>query len=366
MQLLLALLRGQADMNVISDSEWMTVLDLAEQENLLPWAAACLRSAAGAATPPQLAARLHELDRNARMAAFFWTSTLKSTLADFHHRGIPVISLKGPWLAERLYGDAALRPYADLDLLVRPIDVAPAEALLRELGFVPTGRRDDYERPWCRNGVLVELHHNVENPLAFDLEIESAWSRAQVAQFHGVSARLLAPSDELLFLCLHGARHRFERLSHVLDLAFAFRCLPLPHRPARSRRVSESTNILALGAMMATHLDPQLTIANEVCNCVRDRMSLQELADQLWQERMLQPAPRLDWSMQHRFYIEIETSWWNRFLRRVRHLRILMTRLIDADFTFAERFNLRRRWQVWLLRPMRLLLNTGRASPSPP
>jgi ribosome maturation factor RimP len=81
---------------------------------------------------------------------------------------------------------------------------------------------------------------------------------------------------------------------------------------------------------------------------------------------MAEPAAALDWRAQHRFFLEVETPGWNRFMRRWRHLRILLTRLIDSDFLFAERLRLRRTWQVWLLRPIRLLLRTVRASPASP
>lgn len=365
MQCLLDLLRGQTTQGSFDEGNWMAMLDLAERENVLPWAARCLRCAQSAPTP-RLAECLHEIDRTVRISTFLWTSTLKSTLAIFHRRGIPVISLKGPWLAERLYGGAALRSCNDLDLLVHHSDIAAAEELLTELGFCPAGRRDDYERPWRRDGITVELHHNVENPLAFDFGMESAWSRAQLFAFQGVPAWILAPPDELLFLCLHGVRHRFERLSHFLDLAFAFRRFPVPPTAARGRRASEFDNLLALGFMMAAHLDPRVTIPDDVCGRLADRRSLKELADQLWQERMAEPAAALDWRAQHRFFLEVETPGWNRFMRRWRHLRILLTRLIDSDFLFAERLRLRRTWQVWLLRPIRLLLRTVRASPASP
>ena len=42
--------------------------------------------------------------------------------------------------------------------------------------------------------------------------------------------------------------------------------------------------------------------------------------------------------------------------RRMRHWRILATRVIGPDYAFAERFGLRRKWQVRLLRPLRLML----------
>ncbi|HZZ38463.1 MAG TPA: nucleotidyltransferase family protein [Acidobacteriaceae bacterium] len=350
MQPLLTLLRGES-LDGISSAEWMPALDLADRENILPWTAACL-SAAGPWSE-QLTDRLREIRRNAQISAFLWNSTLKSTLADFHRRGILVIPLKGPWLAERLYGDAALRNYSDLDLLVRRSDISRAEGLLNQLGFLPASRRGDYERTWRRGSITIELHHDVENPLSFDFRIDEVWQRAQPAEFHGVPAWLLAPCDEQLFLCLHSARHRFERLSHILDVVFAFRSWP--EMPAHALRTRDADHLLALGARMAARLDPRLAVPDPPSLQQRDRAVLDVLAGRLWQERLLAPVPRLDWRAKCQFFIALESRPWNRLLTRLRHLRILLTRLIDADFAFAARFHLHRTWQVWLLRPIRLL-----------
>ena len=353
---LLELLRGRGSVDDASEREWLTVLEVAEQENVLHVAAARLHHAVGASMP-LLTERLQTIERNAKVSAFLWTSTLKSTLAEFHGRGIPVIALKGPWMAERLYGDAALRSYADLDLLVRRSDLARAEELLTELGYGATGRRDDYERPWQRDGIRIELHHDVENRLAFDFGVEAAWGRAQRLEYQGAPAWLLCPSDELLFLCLHGARHHFERLSHVLDLVRAWEHLPVPATAGRGR-ASQIDNVLALSAMMAVRMDPSLAIPGEVFERVRKRKVLEGLAEQIWEEKMAGPAPVVDWRRKHDFLLKIEPPGWERFASRLRHLRILLTRVIDDDFAFAARFRLHRGWQVWMLRPIRLVLKS--------
>ncbi|MGB9144244.1 MAG: nucleotidyltransferase family protein, partial [Acidobacteriaceae bacterium] len=354
------LLRGEP-LHGIPEPDWITALDLAEQERLLPWAAACLSTVGPCGA--QLTQRLREIRRNAQISAFLWTSTLKSTLAEFHSHTIPVIALKGPSLAERLYGDAALREYLDLDLLVRPRHLSRAEELLSALGFVPAGRRGDYERPWRRRSVLLELHHDVENPLAFDFRIADAWQRARLAEFHGVPVHLLAPADEFLFVCLHGVRHRFGQLRLILDLVLAFRAWPesasLPlHGPAADR-------LVAIAARMAARLDPRVAIPDPPSLHIRDREALDALADRLWQERLGAPAPALDWRAKHLFYLAVETRPWSRSLARFRQWRILLTRLIEPDFSFAAQFHLRRSWQAWLLRPLRLLLKAARASSLP-
>jgi hypothetical protein len=363
MHLLLALLRGEARAENGSDTEWETVLDLAKQESILPWTASLLRAVEGTVSP-DLNARLRQIHRDAEISAFFWGSNLRSILAAFHDRDIPVVSLKGPWMAERLCGDAALRSCCDLDLLVRPEDLARSEELLGRLGFLARRRGDDHERSWYRNAVIVDLHHDVEHPLAWDFDVKCAWGRTLVSQFQGVPARLLAPADELLFLCLHSTRHRFERLSHILDLTFALHKLPLPNAGGRSRRNIEAARLIAFGSMMAARLDPRCGVRPSARLSRYDDAALAQLADQLWLERMTERCSAADWQAQHDFYLMMETRPFRRFLRRFRDVRILLTRLIDDDYAFAARFHLRRPWQVWALRPIRLLFRVRRGSSS--
>jgi hypothetical protein len=363
MQLLLDLLRGNAAIADGSESQWQAVLDLAHAENILPWTAARLR-ALPAPLPPAIHARLRQIQRDLQLSAFFWTSTLTTILTAFHESRIPVISLKGPWMAERLLGDASLRACTDLDLLVRPADLVRSEEILVQLGFHPRGRRDDHERHWDRGAVSIDLHHDVENPLAFDFNVQGAWERSRLSEFHGVPARLLSPGDELLFLCLHSARHRFERLSHILDLTFALKNLSLPATGRSSPRKNE-IDLVAFGSMMAAHLDPRSTLSICAPLAPRDRDRLQQLAGRIWSERLTAPCPFTDWRARHAFYLMMETRPLPRVFRRVRHFRILLTRLIDADFAFAARFHLHHPWQVWLLRPIRLLSHIARAAPSP-
>ena len=360
MQSLLDLLRGRSLQHTLDESEFAALLDIAEEENVLPWAVERLRSFEGKYTPDQKQ-RLNEIRREAQVSTFVWTETLKGTAAAFRHADLPIISLKGPSLAERFYGDAALRTCYDLDFLVRQPDLARAEHVLTDLGFLPHGSPDDYHSRWLRKAILIELHHNLENPQAFDFDLDAIWSRSRLSQFEGVPIGLLGGSDELLYLCLHAVRHRFDRLSLMLDLGFAFRRLPLPSADATEWVGPVFDNVFALGWMMAAHLDPQIAMPEAIRLRPPNRKRLEKLADRLWQELMLAPPRPLDWAAQHRFFLEVETPGWNRLRRRWRHQRILLTRLIDEDFIFAERFNLHRKWQVRLLRPTRILVKRMRA-----
>jgi hypothetical protein len=353
MDLLLELLRGQNVAHETGDAEWEAALALAQEEHLLPYAAACLRLRQTSLTP-KISDRLAQIERDSAKAAFYWASELKGILQAFDQAGILAVPLKGPCLAQRLYGGAALRGNRDLDLLVSKADLARAEALLTAIGFVPRSP-DDYHCKWWRETTLVELHRDVENPLAFDFHVESALQRVRPITFQGQPTWQLAPEDELLYLCLHAVRHRFERLSLILDLQFAFEKLPNTESWQPRPQVAELNGLLTLGLAMVRRLQPDPIVSVSFPSPQRQVEHLDKLADRLWQRLLTQSRKPLDWSAIHAFYVEMELPGWPRFYRRCRHLRILFRRAIDRDSSFAARYGLHRSWQVRLLRPLRLL-----------
>jgi hypothetical protein len=354
MQCLLELLRRQRVDRAIDEAEWEAALTLAEGEHVLPVAAARMRSQQAAITPA-ITARLDQIERDAVMAAFYWNSELKGVLRALGQRDIRAVPLKGPFLAERLYGETALRVSRDLDLLVAGVDLRRAEAVLTAIGFV-SGERDDYHRAWDRGTTRVELHYDVENPLAFDFDVESALLRVRPSVFQGEVCWQLAPEDELLFLCVHAARHRFERLSLIVDLQLAFEKLtPTAEGWQLRPEVAELNSLLTLGLAMACHLQPDFNAAADFSPSRNQREHLEKLADRLWNRLLVDSSEPLDWRAVHAFFLEIETPGWPRLRRRIRHTRILMGRVIAPDYAFAGQFGLHRTWQVRMLRPVRLL-----------
>ncbi|MGA8111354.1 MAG: nucleotidyltransferase family protein, partial [Acidobacteriaceae bacterium] len=326
MRCLLDVLGGQPARACGSDTEGLALLQVAGEENVLPWIADRLISIQDQ-LPSGLRNAAFDIQREARHRAFVWTSSLRETLAAFHQRDIPVISLKGPWLGERLYGDAALRSCSDLDLLVRPAHVSAAEGLLAELGFLPCGPWDDRHRRLRRINIDVELHHSVENPLVFDFEIERAWDRALFLPFHGVAAQILSPSDELLFLCLHSVHHCFERLSLLLDLAFAFQKLPLPDLAFFTSDGPEFRNMIALCWLMVERLRSPLPIPRLSDPWLGNRPRLDKVAEALWRERIVQPEAPFEFAAAHRFttissvvfFLKIADPGRRKLLRLVRY-----------------------------------------------
>jgi hypothetical protein len=364
MECLLDLLRGGDACATKGDAEWDAMLALAEEEHVLAWATARLR-VQGVALPPARVDRLAQIARDAGVAAFYWSCELRRLLHALGERGMDAVPLKGPYLAQRVYGDVVLRGCCDLDVLVGAADVVRAEAMLAEMGF-DAGEADDYHRSWTRQSTTVELHFDVENRLAFDFDVASALRRTEAGDFQGESCWRLAAEDELLFLCLHGVRHRYDRLSLVLDLRLAFDVLMRGGNGWHPRaEVRELDGLIALGLAMVRRLDPEFDVRlglrrPDLRVTSAHAAHLEKIADGLWNELMTQTSEPLDWRTAHAFFVELEPSAWARMRRRGRHARILGTRVIGADTLFAARFGMHRRWQAWLLRPVRVMTESLR------
>jgi len=364
MECLLKLLREQPLPAAAAESEWLDVLTICEQENILPWLASRLTSLSDQ-LPQSISAELAEIRRQARQEAFAWTAELKQMLAAFHQRGIPVISLKGPWLAERLYGDASLRCYGDLDFLVRPSDWNAVEDTLRELGFAPVGPSDDRHREWERGGVHVEPHFRLQNPVDFDWDTEAVWRRAVLSEFHGVPGWLLAPVDELRFLSIHAVLHGFGSFKLLLDVNLAFQKLSLPDDFVNEPGDSVLQNSVALCWVLAAPFGTNPSLPGLSPDFIASRPYLQMTADRIWEHLTLGPSSP-SWRTVRRMFVDMEAPGWPRFRRRMRYglaaAHIALTCLDEADFVFAARFHLRRSWQVRMLRPIRLLTREAHAA----
>ncbi|HLO69056.1 MAG TPA: nucleotidyltransferase family protein [Holophaga sp.] len=147
-------------------------------------------------------------------------SVLGSVRRGLAQAGVPFLLLKGAHLAPWLYGDAALRPMGDLDLLVRRRDRETVVEVLRSLGFSYdpetffNGRADaelaeqvGHLAPFILESFCrLEIHEtlledDVGQPEAF---LDGLWERSLPL---GEGGAALALEDEVLFLAAHLHRH---------------------------------------------------------------------------------------------------------------------------------------------------------------
>ena len=137
--------------------------------------------------------------------------------------------VKGPVLAVRAYGDPAMRAYGDLDLLVRQRDIRRATELMIAAGYqaaVPPSAIDAgkipgqylFSQPQLK--LLVELHNDLTlRYFPRRLPLEDFFARQIRVPLDAHEAPALSVEDELVLISIHGAKHFWERLMWIADVA---------------------------------------------------------------------------------------------------------------------------------------------------
>ena len=70
------------------------------------------------------------------------------------------------------------------------------------------------------SGHIVELHWRLcERNASVHLPVGALWQRVTPVALPGMTVSSLAPEDLVLYLCVHGAKHRWERLEWVACVA---------------------------------------------------------------------------------------------------------------------------------------------------
>lgn len=249
--------------------DWPYLLATAVPHGMMPLLYWHLNATCPDAVPKAVMDRLRERFHDNTRRNLFLTGELLRLLDLFEARGIPVVPYKGPTLAASVYGNVALRQFYDLDILVQKQDVPRAKELLVTSGYRPeyqlTGAQEAaFLRYECEHSLtrddgasIVELHWEI-NPkhLSFPLDTEGLWERLEPIELGGKSVPTFSPEDLLLILCVHGSKHRWERLAWIRDVAGLIEA----HQGMEWERVTRQANalggsrMLSLGLLLARDL----------------------------------------------------------------------------------------------------------------
>jgi Uncharacterised nucleotidyltransferase len=222
-----------ADRRALLESaiDWAQVIRLAEHHGVTPLVYQSLRGCSGVVPPAVLDELSNRYEHNVRKNLRFATELFR-VLDCLEAHAIPSIPLKGPTLAETVYGDLALRDFSDLDVLVHRDDVLKAKTALAGLGYaaniqlseaeerayLATGYEYTFDGPAGKN--LLEIQWGIlPRFYAVDLDCDEFFTRAGTVPVCGRPVRTLSPEDLLLALCMHAAKHAFARLHWLRDIA---------------------------------------------------------------------------------------------------------------------------------------------------
>jgi len=212
--------------------DWKFALNVAQRNAVLPLFGRSLTRGFSGQLPEDIRSVLEREEVRHLHHNLFQTRKLIELVKFFNANDITVLPFKGPTLAIEAYGDPVYRKFSDLDVLVQPKQFRKAVKLLTENGWKPmTSVSWLTERNWNisrkkdiyfvdpEGRVNLELHWKLSGShFGLPKEINTLWERLGSIDLAGTRVSALGTNDLLIYLCLHGSRHSWERFGWICDI----------------------------------------------------------------------------------------------------------------------------------------------------
>ncbi|TAJ24411.1 MAG: hypothetical protein EPO64_09540, partial [Nitrospirae bacterium] len=294
----------------------------------------------------------------------------------FNQAGIPVIPLKGLYLADLLYEDPALRPTSDLDLLVRTQDFQSSQQVLEQAGCTKLADADqgaEYHVSYVTNdgrpgSAAVELHWALGEGHVAGLDIEAVWRSASPSTWEDRTIWTMALPDLFLYTCLHAVKDGLASVRSLLDIALLLKRygqdLPWQELAQRVNRAKVKTPIY-LSILLSREL-LGASIPSEFLTAIRPSRNLSRLLGQAlfkWRGGALHVPHEL---LVGPVMALLMLCWEDSLRGKLRHLRrnLLPSENLRARWTSLPRSSSPfRRYPAWLWEVCRRLTNQLAARP---
>ncbi len=248
-----------------SSLDWQRLLALAKDQGLLPLLTQKLSHAEPRLIPPEAQQTLKTFFREQTIFDLRMLAEMYRILDRFSAQGISVMATKGPVLAQRCYGFSFARQYTDLDFVLRDADVLRATETMISLGYdakvPPSAIRakkpaGEYAFTQLASKLLVELHS--EKTFRYypkTLSVENLLSRKANVRLGEQQIPALSIEDELLLISIHGAKHFWERLLWIADVAALITHNAIDwDRAAAIAREADAQRMLRLALLLAKNV----------------------------------------------------------------------------------------------------------------
>lgn len=225
-----------------NELDWEYLLRAASQHALLPLFCSRIKQYFPDFLPKDVAKQLKQLFFSYSPRTLLQTGSLLQILDLFQKHDVSSLPFKGPVLAQALYGDMALRSFADLDILIPSGDLQKTYDLLLSVDYSPElqltpqelGRYSRHEDNLSfvhqSKNVVIELHWDLaglylSRPLIYEkLQVDFT-----TVDLSGHMVNTLSDEHLLVYLCVHGSKHIWERLEWICGVAWLISQKPEPN-----------------------------------------------------------------------------------------------------------------------------------------
>ena len=222
-----------SNLDVLNDIkiDWTKLRELAFRHRVLPLLYKALIENSGAEFPADAQAAISKDYRANTARNIYLAQELLGTLELFESSDLDAIPIKGPLLADKVYGDIALRQIDDLDTLIRVEDLGKVSEVLVLHGFRPSLAQVDKNALRVIRGdgecafispqgdYRLDVHWRID-PRGFYSKIDHQviWEESNRSLFLEKNIRVLADMDHLVLLCLQNLHHQWSRLIWTYDI----------------------------------------------------------------------------------------------------------------------------------------------------
>jgi len=159
--------------------------------------------------------------------------TIFKLLSDFNKKNIKYVTLKGFALANSIYTEPYMRPFVDIDILLKSEDIAQAKKVFTQHGFINTrGWQPKYiisqftmykqlsKRLFC----YFDVHEKISNDpkLAVLITYQNAYETSYKKSVDGLDITLISLTNAFIHSCFHLVRHQYQgdlvRIAWLYDL----------------------------------------------------------------------------------------------------------------------------------------------------
>ncbi len=245
--------------------DWSNVAATSLQHRLVSTVFQGLTSAVEDQLPPAQRELLRTLTQDSGTVALTLFREMLRLYEMFEAERIPVFPFKGPLLSWLAYRNLTRRAFVDLDFVAPQQHIPRITALMKGAGYAPefdlrevhAGQKahapGQYSFYLVTDRARVEVH--TERTLRYfpvPLDFTELARRQITVELAGKKLRTFSVEDTLVMLCVHGAKHFWERLNWVADIAELIRAQPVDWPLAlRIARRMKSKRLLLLGLYLA-------------------------------------------------------------------------------------------------------------------
>jgi hypothetical protein len=196
------------------------------------------------------------------------TEALEKIIGELNRKQLDVISIKGPILSQRLYGDIGKRHYSDLDLVVRKNQFHEVVNVLKGMGYkmahpdkVLDLEQWDFYFKYKKDVALINRESNLIVELHVEIfRQELMKESAEAFAWHGlvedrigtVPVKSLNLNTTFLYLIYHGGQHLYFRLFWLKDISIALGSWDLDHNLILEKAINLGVDrLLGMGLLLS-------------------------------------------------------------------------------------------------------------------